>query len=201
MKDETQIRIGKRIRERREELQITQEELAIRIGYKTRASINKIETGDRNLAQSKIKAIADALSTTPSYIMGWDEKPKQLHQKIRVLGSVPAGIPVEAIEDVVDWEDISYTDAEYIGLKVKGDSMFPKYIEGDTVIVRIQPDCESGQDAVVYVNGYEATLKKVIKRDDATILQPLNPNYEPIFLKKKDGIKVLGVIVELRRKI
>lgn len=129
-----------------------------------------------------------------------EHKPK----RIKVLGSVPAGIPIEAIEDIVDWEDISYADAEYIGLRVKGDSMFPKYVEDDTVIVRIQSDCETGQDVIVYVNGYEATLKKLIKKSDCIILQPINPAYEPKVYDYNDElnpIKILGVVVELRRRI
>ena len=66
--------IGERIKERREELNLSQDELAKKLGYKSRSSINKIETDSRNLTQSKIKAIADALETTPSFIMGWDEE-------------------------------------------------------------------------------------------------------------------------------
>lgn len=65
--------IGSRIRIRREELGLSQDELAKRLGYKSRSSLNKIELDQRNLTQSKIKAIADALETTPSYIMGWNE--------------------------------------------------------------------------------------------------------------------------------
>lgn len=67
------LEIGERIKIRREELKMSQDELAKRIGYKSRSSINKIELGHYNLTQSKIKAIADALDTTPGYIMGWDE--------------------------------------------------------------------------------------------------------------------------------
>lgn len=66
--------IGERIKIRREELHLSQDELAKRLGYKSRSSINKIETGSRELTQTKIKAIADALDTTPSYIMGWTEE-------------------------------------------------------------------------------------------------------------------------------
>ncbi len=66
--------IGERIKQKREELNLSQDELAKRLGYKSRSSINKIELNQRNLTQSKIKAIADALETTPAYIMGWDEK-------------------------------------------------------------------------------------------------------------------------------
>lgn len=128
--------------------------------------------------------------------------------RINVYGSVPAGIPVEAIEDIVDWEDIpqEWIDRgdRYIGLRVKGDSMYPKYIEDDTVIVKLQPDCECGQDAVVYVNGYEATLKKVIKQQDGIMLQPLNPEYTPRFYPygiEEPEIHILGIVVEIRKKV
>lgn len=66
--------IGQRIKARREELNMSQEELAIKIGYKSRSSINKIELDLYNLKQSKIKVIADALNVSPAYIMGWEEK-------------------------------------------------------------------------------------------------------------------------------
>lgn len=70
--------IGSRIRKRREQLDLSQDELAKRLGFKSRSSINKIELDERNLTQSRIKAIADALETTPSYIMGWDELDEQV---------------------------------------------------------------------------------------------------------------------------
>ena len=128
--------------------------------------------------------------------------------RIKVYGSVPAGIPIEAVEDIVDWEDVpqEWIDRgdRYIGLKGKGDSMYPKYIEDDTVIVKLQPDCECGQDAVVYVNGYEATLKKVVKQQDGIMLQPLNSEYTPKFYPygpEETEIRILGIVVEIRRKI
>ena len=128
--------------------------------------------------------------------------------RIPVLGSVPAGVPIEAIEDVLDWEDIPMDwlrgGKEYFALKVKGDSMFPKYIEGDTIIVRKECDCESGQDCIVYVNGYDATLKKVIKKKDCIILQPLNPTYDPKVYNYNDEfnpISIAGVVVEIRRTV
>lgn len=74
--------IGQRIQNRREELGLTQEELAHRIGYKSKSSINKIELGVYSLRQSKIKAIADALETTPAYIMGWDERPEPAREDL-----------------------------------------------------------------------------------------------------------------------
>lgn len=127
---------------------------------------------------------------------------------IPVLGSVVAGVPLDAIEDIVDYEeigeDILKTGTEFFGLKVKGNSMYPMLIEGDTIIVRKQDDCESGDIAVVLVNGNEATVKKVIKNKTGIILQPVNPNYELITFTNKEinklPVKIVGTVVELRRK-
>lgn len=78
--------IGNRIRVRREELGLSQEELAHKLGYKSKASISKIELGERQLRQKNILAIADALQTTPSYIMGWDNK-KSENGKLMTIGN------------------------------------------------------------------------------------------------------------------
>lgn len=198
--------VGEQIKKRRIELGLTQEELAKKLGYKSNTTINKIELGINDITQSKVIEFAKALNTTPAYIMGWNTETKP--NRIKVYGSVPAGIPIEAVEDIVDWEDVpqEWIDRgdRYIGLKVKGNSMYPKYIEDDTVIVKLQPDCECGQDAVVYVNGYEATLKKVVKQQDGIMLQPLNPEYTPKFYPygpEEPEINVLGIVVEIRRKV
>ena len=199
---------GERIKELREKFEMTQEQLANKLGT-TKQAIFKYENGIvTNIPSDKIERMADIFNVTPSYILDWDDTANWKPNRIKVYGSVPAGIPIEAVEDVCDWEDIPMdwiaTGDKYIGLKVKGNSMYPKYIDGDTVIVKLQPDCESGQDAVVYVNGYDATLKKVIKQQDGIMLQPINPEYEPKKYDYNDEIfpvSILGVVVELRRKM
>ena len=131
--------------------------------------------------------------------------------RVPVLGSVPAGIPIEAIEDVVDWEEIPKTmlngGKEYFALRVQGVSMWPKFMDGDTVIVRKTNACHSGDYCVVYVDGMDATLKKVIL-DDATrsiCLAPENQNYFPKTYTQEEveelPVTIAGVVVELRRKI
>lgn len=130
----------------------------------------------------------------------------QFHPKARrinVYGRIPAGMPIESITDIVDWEEIPADwHGEYIALQVKGDSMEPEYRDSDVIIVRVQPDCESGQDCALYVNGYDATLKRVIKRPDHIMLQPLNHAYEPKTYAYGDpnGVTILGVVVEMRRR-
>ena len=167
------------------------------VNEKTYPRIDKIELMANYFGISKADLVEEQNSSS-------NQKPN----RINVYGSVPAGIPIEAVEDIVDWEDIAMEwlkgDQRYIGLRVKGDSMFPKYIEDDTIIVKLQPDCESGQDAVVYVNGYDATLKKVVKNEDGIMLQPLNPEYVPKQYDYNDErypISILGIVVEIRRKV
>lgn len=127
---------------------------------------------------------------------------------IPIYGTIPAGIPVAAIQDIEGYEEIDPSmlrgGKRYFGLKVKGNSMYPMFLEGDTIIVKQQPDCESGQICAVRVNGDDATLKKVIKQGSTTILQPLNPEYEPIFFVGSAGepsLEIMGVVVEIRRKL
>ena len=206
--------IGDRIRERRIELKMSQEELALALGYKSRSTINKIEKDGRELRQNKISDMAKVLQTTPAYLMGWeDARDDSTTQAVRinVYGSIPAGIPMEAIEDIEDWEDIPQAwtagGKEYFGLKVKGDSMLPKFEDGDTIILRKTDQCESGQICAVYVNGYNATLKKVIITDQPAqiILQPLNADYDPMVYDydpaNPDYVRICGVVVEIRRSV
>ena len=127
---------------------------------------------------------------------------------IPVLGSIPAGMAVETIEDVLEWIDIpeewTHGGRQYFGLVVHGDSMFPEYLENDIVIIRKQPSCDSGDDCAVMVNATDATLKRVRKFDDAIELEPLNPMYGKRKFTREEVISlpvtILGVVVELRRK-
>ncbi len=124
-----------------------------------------------------------------------------------VLGRIPAGIPLEMIEDIIDYEDISEEmikgGKEYFALKITGDSMYPEYLNGDIIIVLRQNDCESGQDAIVSVNGDDATFKRVYKLNGGITLQPLNNQYMPVFYTNEDiinkPVKILGVVKQIRR--
>lgn len=125
-----------------------------------------------------------------------------------VYGTIPAGIPVECIENVIDTEEISADmlkgNKEYFGLKVKGNSMYPEYLDGDTLILEKVDDCESGQDCVVMVNGNDGTFKRVFKNETGIILQPLNSEFQPLIYTNEQikslPVRVIGRVVELRRK-
>ena len=128
--------------------------------------------------------------------------------QIFVYGTIPAGIPLECIEDVIDTEEISSEllkgNKEYFGLKVKGNSMEPDYIEGDTLILLKTDDCESGDDCVVMINGNDGTFKRVFKNENGIILQPLNPEYSPLVYTNEQienlPVKIIGIVEEIRRK-
>ncbi|MGN1139511.1 MAG: LexA family protein, partial [Ruminococcus sp.] len=126
---------------------------------------------------------------------------------IPVLGTVRAGYPSEAIENILDYEEISEEMArngEYFALSVKGDSMEPRFTDGDVVIVRKQEDINNGDIAIIMVNGDEATIKKVQKFEGGINLIPSNPVYDVITYSNKDIIEkpvvCLGKVVELRAK-
>lgn len=128
-------------------------------------------------------------------------------KKIPVLGHVAAGIPIEAITDILDYEEITEELArtgEFFGLKIKGDSMEPRIKEGDVVIVRQQPEVESGQIAIVRVNGDDATCKKYMKHEAGVSLVSFNPSYPPMFYTADEvcekPIVIIGRVVELRGK-
>lgn len=164
-------------------------------------------TGLKLPRMGKIQMLADYFGIEKSDLIE-DRKlrssmPTEAPRRINVYGRIPAGIPLEAVTYIIDWEEIpgSWT-GDYIALQVQGDSMEPEYRENDVIIVRVQPDCESGQDCVVYVNGYDATLKRVVKQQTCIMLQPLNHAYEPKIYDyaDPDGVTILGVVVEMRRR-
>lgn len=128
--------------------------------------------------------------------------------RICVFGEIPANIHIEEAPHIADWDEIpadwQQDGHQYIGIRIVTDFMEPQYIPGDTVIVKLQPDCESGEYAIVYVKGYNAMLRRVIKTEKGIILQPINVKYMPQLFYYDDPrfeIKIIGVVIELRRRI
>ena len=127
---------------------------------------------------------------------------------VLIYGTIPAGVPMEMIEDIIDTEEIDANmlkgGKQYFGLKIKGNSMYPEYLDGDTIILEKVDNVESGTDACVMVNGNDGTFKRVFKNEGGIVLQPLNPEFQPMVYTneqiEKLPIKVIGKVVELRRK-
>lgn len=158
----------------------------------------------------KIKKIADYLNVSKDWLEGVSDNPIVQQKKgniINVLGDVAAGIPIEAVENIIDTEEIPQKLAntgEFFGLRIKGDSMQPSICEGDTVIVKKQDDANNGDIVIALVNGNNATCKKLVKYDEGISLISLNPSYEPMVFSKKDiqdkPVRIIGKVVENRRK-
>lgn len=197
-----------RIKSAREDLKLTKRELAKRIGVHE-SSINKYEKGLVDIPLSKISELARVLKVTEAYLMGWEEKSEQPPQglQIPVLGTVAAGIPISAVEDILDYEEVPQSwesQGEFFGLRIKGDSMEPRMESGDVVIVRQQSDANSGDTVIVLVNGDDATCKRLQKTDNGIMLVSTNPKYPPMFYSNEDirtkPVVILGKVVELRQK-
>lgn len=200
--------IGIRIKRRREALEMSQEELAIKVGYKSRSSINKIELGERDLTQKKIMLFAKALGTTPSYLMGWDDEdnniptatniiPLPQTKVIPLLGDIACGEPILAEENIDDYIKIDKDIPADFALRCKGDSMInARIFDGDIVYIRQQPDVENGEIAAVLIDN-EATLKRVYKYPHRIELRAENPTVKTFEFSddEMNNIHILGKAV------
>ena len=202
--------IGTRMKERRLQLNNTLEEVGSVVGV-SKATIQRYEKGAiTNIPSDKIEKIAKALSTTPAFLMGWEDKSNRLKGvRIPILGRVVAGIPLEAITDIEGYEEITPKMAslgEYFALRIKGHSMEPQILDNDVVICKCQSDVESGDIAIILVNGDEATCKQIKKSPEGVTLIGFNPVvYPPHFYSNKEietlPVNVIGKVVELRRSL
>ena len=189
---------------------LTQSEVAAHIGI-TQNAYSYWENDKVKIDNESLIKLSNLFGVSADYLMGISERTHNGVISIPVLGAIPAGIPLEAIEDIIDYEEIPKSllsgGREYFALQVKGDSMYPEFLPGDTVIVRKSPVCESGDVCVVYVNGYDATLKRVRlnSAEKSMTLVPVNPAYPPRTYSQEEitsvPISIAGVVVELRRKV
>lgn len=202
------MEIYERIKKRRKEMGLSAEMVAEKLGVSP-ATIYRYEKKDiKKFPTDILEPLAKVLRTTPSYLLGLNETDTNTNKHlIPVLGTVRAGIPVEAVQNIIDYEEISEDMArqgEFFALRIKGDSMQPRICEGDVVIVRKQPDVDSGDVAIVLVNEEEATIKKVQKFGGGINLIPNNPFYDVRTYTNEQieslPVQILGKVVELRGK-
>ncbi len=294
--------VYERIRQRRKELGLSAEDLALALGV-SRATVYRYESAEtEKLPSSVLEPLADVLLTTPADLMGWENEsagrdpffaaafdrlcmawnktPEQVerdtglpHERmlalrrskeqptpeevsllasyfsvparllepqaptdtaapkrpgaqaeksnvlpfsppieyggtIPVLGKVPAGVPIEAVEEVIERIPLPASFArsgeDYFGLLVTGDSMVPEYLDGDIVIIRAQPTADTGDDVVAYIGGADATLKRIVVTTTGVQLRPLNPAYETRSFTNAQieslPLVIAGIVVEQRRR-
>lgn len=208
-----------RIKYLREKAELSQQELAEKVGFKTASAVNKIELGLRDINQSKIIAFAKALNTTPGYLMGWDEDnshtPEITEDTVTfpVIGELAAGYDMFVNEEYDALDSIEIPSAylqgrpkdDFFVLKIHGSSMYPMYMNNDKVLIKKTPTLNrSGDIGVVQYEDY-ATLKKVeyVDGEDWMKLIPINPSYEPktISGSELEQCRIVGVPVLLIREI
>ena len=202
-----------RVKELRKQKHITQEELGKVLDIQ-KAAISKYENGRAEPSTEVLKKMSAYFGVSIDYLLG--NSPTKLSAqklgrgvRIPVLGRVVAGIPIEAVEEILDYEEITpelAATGEFFALKIRGHSMEPRMMEGDVVIVRRQDDVDSGDVAIVLVNGDEATVKRVKKQEDGITLIANNISvYEPHYYSNKEieelPVRILGKVVELRGKL
>lgn len=195
--------IGERIKHRREDLGISVEEVARRLG-KHRATIYRYESNEiLSLPTDVLGPLATVLETTPAALMGWEEtlpsNVVHLHpmEKVPLIGQIACGTPILAEENITDYVDVpGHIHADY-ALTCKGDSMINAGIrDGDVVYIRQQEEVENGQIAAVLIDD-EATLKRFYKKGDTLQLIPENPAFAPLVFvaEEMNTVRVLGLAV------
>lgn len=209
--------IYNRIRMRRQELGWTTDELAKRMGYKDRSSISKIESGKADIPQSKVKAFADVLDTTVSWLLGIDEtretasisqpipkgfQPMPVMDVVPLVGRIACGTPITAEQNIDRMVCVPSNWHATFTLTCQGASMEPRIHDGDLVAIRKQPEVENGEIAAVRIDG-EATLKHVYLHENFIELRPENPAFDSIILSKEDmnTVVIEGKAVGLCRDI
>lgn len=185
---------------------LTQKQLSKEIGVSP-STLNDWFTGKKLPRMDKIDKLCSFFNCSRSDLLDINTQAKAI--KIPVLGNVVAGLPLEAVENIIDYEEIPRTMAEqgdYFALRIQGQSMEPRICDGDVVIVRKQEDVESGDVAIVLVNGNDATIKTVKKTEDGITLIANNiAVYSPHFYSNKEieqlPVRIIGKVVELRGKL
>lgn len=203
-----------RLKQLRNERGISQRQLAefLKVAPST---ISMYENGQREPNFEVLESLADFFNVDLNYLLGKTNKTTKIILdsesskgiQIPVLGTVPAGIPITAVEDIIDYEEIPKSwenQGEFFGLKIKGDSMYPTLENGDVVIVKKQSTADNGDTIIVMVNGDDATCKRYERSETGIMLIPNNSAYNPVFYTNEEiealPLTIIGKVVELRRK-
>ena len=196
------------MRRYRKQCGYSQKDLASQL-FVTQQAVGKWERGEATPNPGTVLKIAKILGITTDQLLGDTATPASTGGTwVPVLGDVAAGIPIEAVENIVDYEEIDSSMAstgEFFGLRIKGSSMEPRIRDGDVVIVRRQEDAETSDTAVILVNGDSATVKRIKKEPDGSLwLLPNNPAYDPQHYSPAEiatlPVRIIGKVVELRGK-
>ncbi len=201
--DETKLIFAQNLNMLIEESGKAQKDVATDMGFKV-TTFNTWCKGSSFPTSGKLQKIADYFGVGKEDMITPHLGRGQSPNSVAVLGRVTAGIPIDAIEDIVDYEEVSDRIAaigDLFGLKIKGDSMMPRICDGDIVIVHKQSEAENGETVIATINGDDAVCKKLYTYGDTVLLRSNNPAYEDIDVTGREDFHILGVVIELRGKL
>ncbi|MFW7420549.1 LexA family protein [Vagococcus fluvialis] len=199
------MQIGERIKELRENKNLTQTELAELLGFKTYTTVSKWESNDNYPKGKDLKRLSEIFGVTSDYLLGLTAE-SLLNKiskfvKIPVLGVITCGDPILAEQNIIDYkEEIAdnLPSGELFYLQTKGNSMTPTIPENSFVMIRKQETVENNEIAAVLVNGdTEATLKRVRFQGDTIILMPDNSEHNPIIANEENPIRIIGKAIKV----
>lgn len=190
---------GEMIKHYRKKLGLTQEELGNYVGVQ-KSAIAKYENGRiENLKRSTIEKLSELFGILPSELLGISATSNVMTNTTNVIGVVPAGTPLEAIEDIIG--EIEYpsrfANKEVFALQIKGDSMNKVLPDGCIGLFEKTSTLENGEIGAIMVNGDDATIKKFYRLTDSYVLEPVsfNPEHHPLIIK--DGTVPVHAIGKL----
>ena len=192
--------VGLAIKTRREQLELTQQQVADYVGV-SKSAVSRWESGDvANMGIDKLSKLSEVLSVSPLDIINETELTlrivpnKNNTAPIPLLGSIAAGQPILAEQNIEDYFNLDKKIKADFCLRIQGDSMINvNILDGDIVFIRKQEDLEDGQIGAVLVND-SATLKRFYRNNGSVILQAENPEYKPLVISTGE-VRILGKMV------
>lgn len=175
----------------------------------SKTAVNSYFLGNKMPRMDRIKKLAEHFGCNVSDLIDDKTVEDQITAvAIPVLGTVPAGVPIEAIQDILGYEEIPKIMAdtgEFFCLRVEGNSMYPLLYSGETIVIRKQETAENGDIVVALVDNEETTVKRLKKVSDGIILEAENPEYNSLYFNEKqirnEKVKIIGKAVESRKKL
>lgn len=175
----------------------------------TKSAVNAYFMGNKMPRMDRIKKLADHFGCNVSDLVDDKSIEDQVTAvAIPVLGTVPAGVPIEAIQDILGYEEIPKIMAdtgEFFCLRVEGNSMYPLLYSGETIVIKKQETADNGDIVVALVDNEETTVKRLKKMSDGIILEAENPEYNSLYFNEKqiqnEKVKIIGKAVESRKKL
>lgn len=175
----------------------------------SKTAVNSYFLGNKMPRMDRIKKLAEHFGCNVSDLIDDKTVEDQITAvAIPVLGTVPAGVPIEAIQDILGYEEIPKIMAdtgEFFCLRVEGNSMYPLLYSGETIVIKKQETAENGDIVVALVDNEETTVKRLKKVSDGIILEAENPEYNSLYFNEKqirnEKVKIIGKAVESRKKL